>query len=122
LTDAAGRPRVLLITPGNVLDAAMAPELLTAAGPIQRLLADRGYDTNRMRGILAERGIEAVIPSISRRKIQIPHDRDAFRQRNLVERVFCRLKDFRRVATRYDKLARNFLSAVTLVATIIWWT
>ena len=50
-----------------------------------------------------------------------PFDRDAYRRRNLVERMFCRLKDWRRIATRYDKLARNFLSAATLAATIIWW-
>jgi transposase len=104
-----------------VLDVAVAAELLTAAGPIQRLLADRGYDTNRMRSLLAEQGIEAVIPSISRRKPLIPHDHVAYRERNLVERMFCRLKDFRRIATRYDKLARNFLSAISLVATVTWW-
>jgi transposase len=84
----------------------MAEELLSAAGPIERLIADKAYDTNRMRTFLQERGIEAVIPSIARRKPIIPHDREAYRQRNLIERMFARLKDFRRIATRYDKLAR----------------
>ena len=99
----------------------MAPELLNAAGPIRRLLADKAYDTNKLRARLAQDGIEAVIPSVARRKPLIPHDREAYRQRNLIERMFVRLKDFRRIATRYDKLARNFLAAIVLVAAIIWW-
>jgi transposase len=51
----------------------------------------------------------------------IPYDREAYRQRNLIERMFARLKDFRRIATRYDKLARNFLAGVLLVAAVTWW-
>jgi len=100
----------------------MAPDLLRAAGPIGRLLADKAYDTNRLRGLLAEAGVEAVIPSIARRKPLIPHDGQAYRQRNLIERMFNRLKDFRRIATRYDKLARNFLAGIALAAMVIWWT
>jgi transposase len=100
----------------------MAPELLRAAGGLARLIADKAYDTNRLRSLLAERNIEAVIPSIARRKPLIAHDRELYRQRNRIERMFARLKDFRRIATRYDKLARNFLAAVTLAAAITWWT
>jgi transposase len=122
LTDALGRPRVLLVAPGNVHDVMMAPELLNAAGPIKRLLADKAYDTNNLRNLLAQAGVEAVIPSIARRKPLIPHDRKAYRQRNVIERMFARLKDLRRVATRYDKLARNFLSGIVLAAAIIRWT
>lgn len=121
MSDAFGRPLVLLIAPGNLHDVMMAPELLAAVGPIKRLLADKAYDTNRLRSLLAEHDVEAVIPSIARRKPLIPHDTIAYRQRNLIERMFCRLKDFRRVATRYDKLARNFLAGVILAATFIWW-
>lgn len=99
----------------------MAPELLSAAAPITRLIADKAYDTNRLRSWLKQNNIEAVIPSIARRKPLIPYDRKAYRQRNLIERMFARLKDFRRIATRYDKLARNFLAGVVLAATIIWW-
>lgn len=100
----------------------MAPELLSKAGLIERLIADKAYDTNRLRALLTERGIEAAIPSSARRKPLIPHDREAYRQRNLIERMFARLKDFRRIATRYDKLASNFLAAVTLAAAVTWWT
>jgi len=71
---------------------------------------------------LADKTIEPVIPSIRRRKPLIPYDMRAYRQRNMIERMFCRLKDFRRIATRYDKLARNFLAGVILAATLIWWT
>ncbi|HHX90248.1 MAG TPA: transposase, partial [Paracoccus sp.] len=87
----------------------------------RRLLADRGYDANSLRHRLAAAQTEAVIPSTRSRKVPIPHDAIAYKARNLIERAFCRLKDWRRIATRYDKLARNFASAVALAATIIWW-
>jgi transposase len=99
----------------------MAPELLAAAGPIKRLIADKAYDTNHLRNLLVQMDIDAVIPSIARRKPLISHDREAYCQRNVIERMFARLKDFRRVATRYDKLARNFLAGVLLAAIVIWW-
>jgi len=99
----------------------MAPELLRLAGPINRLIADKAYDTNKLRQLLANQSIEAVIPSIARRKPLIPYDPVAYRQRNLIERMFGRLKDFRRIAIRYDKLARNFLASIALAATLIWW-
>lgn len=99
----------------------MAPELLSAAGVVERVIADKAYDTNKLRSLLGAKNIKAVIPSIARRKPLIPHDRELYRQRNLIERMFARLKDFRRIATRYDKLARNFLAAVTLAAAITWW-
>ena len=102
-------------------DVMMAPELLYAAGPIRRLIADKAYDTNQLRNLLAQLDIDAVIPSIARRKSLIPYDRETYRQRNLIERMFARLKDFRRVATRYDKLARNFLAGALIAAIVIWW-
>ena len=86
-----------------------------------RLIADKAYDTNSLRSLLAAKGIEPVIPSIRRRKPLIPHDIIAYRDRNLIERMFGRLKDFRRVATRYDKLARNFLAGVLIAAAVTWW-
>ncbi len=112
---------MLLLTPGNIADITVAPDLLAAAGRIARLIADKGYDANSLRRRLAEHGAEAVIPSTASRKRPIPYDVLAYRQRNLIERMFGRLKDFRRVATRYDKLARNFLSGVLIAAAIIWW-
>ncbi len=100
----------------------MAPALIAAAGrPIRRLLADKGYDANSLRRMLKARKTAAVIPSTASRTAPIRYDRRAYRQRNLIERMFCRLKDFRRVATRYDKLARNFLAGAIIAATLTWW-
>ena len=99
----------------------MARHLVEAAGPARRLVADRGYDANHLRRLLAERGTEAVIPSTTARRVPIPHDAEAYKARNSVERMWCRLKDWRRIATRYDKLARNFLAAAQIAAAFIWW-
>jgi transposase len=72
--------------------------------------------------VLADRGAEAVIPPSSSRVRQIPYDRDAYRSRNLVERLWCRLEDWRLIATRYHKLARNFLAAALIAAALAYWT
>ena len=100
---------------------ATAPLLLRALPPITRVVADRGYDSNALRALIAQLGAEAVIPPSSDRVRQIPYDRLAYRRRNLVERLWCRLKDWRRVATRYDKLANNFLASAIIAAAIIYW-
>jgi transposase len=99
----------------------MAKALIDAAGPFRRLLADKGYDADHLRKTLADRGAEAVIPSTTSRKAPIPYDTLAYKSRNMVERLWCRLKDFRRVATRYDKLARNYLSTVLVAAICAYW-
>ena len=121
MTDAEGRPRVLLLSPGNINDIALAPALLAAVGPVKRLIADKAYDANSLRQLLARQGARAVIPSTTSRNQPIPYNKTIYRQRNLIERMFARLKDFRRVATRYDKLARNFLAGALIVATVVWW-
>ena len=112
---------MLLLSAGNINDISMAEALILAAGSFRRLLADRGYDANHLRKLLAERGVEAVIPSTTSRKTPIPYDPVAYKDRNRVERMWCRLKDFRRVATRYDKLARNYLSGVFIAAACAYW-
>ncbi len=71
---------------------------------------------------LGERGTKAVVPNKSNRKQPFGFDRKSYKQRHRIENAFCRLKDFRRIATRYDRLARNFLTSVCLVAAIVWWT
>ena len=121
LTDDEGRPRVLLLSPGNINDIALAPALLAAAGPIKSLIADKAYDANSLRQLLAARRAKAVIPSTNSRTDPIPYDRRLYRQRNMIERMFARLKDFRRIATRYDKLARNFLAGALIAAAAVWW-
>jgi transposase len=111
-----------LLTPGNVADITAAHELTASLPSKGCLLADTAYDATKLRQDLAFRGIGTVIPTNPTRKYQWPIDRQLYKQRNLVERMFNRLKDYRRIATRYDKLARNFSSAIALVAIVIWWT
>src|SRR3546814_8504833 len=87
-----------------------ASDLIAQSRPSVRLLADRAYDGDALRHNLAARGTLAVIPNKINRVNRFPFDPDAYKLRNAVERAFCRLKDFRAIATRYDKLARNFLA------------
>jgi transposase len=110
-----------MISAGNINDVTMAAALIEAAGKFDRLIADKGYDSNAVRDLIASRGAKAVIPSTSSRSAPIPYDPIAYRARNLVERLWCRLKDWRRIATRYDKLARNFLSGALIAAMVIYW-
>ena len=121
LTDTVGRPFALILTPGNVSDITVAPALLARAGGARYVLADKGYDADALRRRLRQVGTVPVIPGRVTRKRQIVYDKDRYRERHRIENAFCRLKDFRRVATRYDKLAANFLSAVALATLVAFW-
>lgn len=110
-----------MITPGNCHDLPAARELLPTVPSPRRLLADRAYDANSLRNWLAERRVRAVIPPNPTRKHPHHYDKRAYKGRNLIERMFCRLKDFRRIATRYDKRADIYLSAILLAAALTWW-
>lgn len=85
------------------------------------LLGDRGYDADWFREALADREIAACIPSKKNRKVPIPHDVALYRQRHKIENMFGRLKDWRRIHTRYDRCARTFMSAICIAATVIFW-
>jgi transposase len=99
-----------------------APDVLAAApGRLKRLVADRGYDATHLRRDLRAARTTPVIPGTRSRKHPIQYDQRRYRERWRIEAAFCRLKDFRRVATRYDKLAANFASAVALAAVIAFW-
>ena len=121
LSDQHGRPIALTLTTGQTHDLVGAEALLQRVATPKRLIADRAYDAKRLRDWLTERGCEPVIPPNPTRKNPHTYDPVAYRSRNLVERLFCRLKDFRRIATRYDKRADTFLSAVLIAATLVWW-
>jgi transposase len=121
LCDAQGRPHAIMLTGGNIADITAAASLVSAAAPSAELVDDKGYDANHLRRFLNERGIAAVIPSIAARKVPIPHDAKRYKLRNVIERTFCRIKDFRGIATRYDKTAHNFLAALCLVSAITYW-
>lgn len=99
----------------------MAQPMLETIAPTRRLIADKAYDADRLRLWLGERGIEAVIPGRASRDVAYPLNRVAYRRRNIVERMFGRLKNWRRIATRYDRLAVNYLAAIALVATVTQW-
>ncbi|NWG70101.1 MAG: transposase [Parvularculaceae bacterium] len=116
-----GRPFVLLLTPGNVADLKAAPLFADAIRGAGFLIADKGCDANSFRRSLREAGMRPVIPGRSNRKRLIDDDKERYRDRHLIENAFCRLKDFRRVATRYDKLSRNFLSAAALAILVAFW-
>ena len=85
------------------------------------LPGDKGYDANRLRRSLRDAGAVPVIPGRRNRKRVIRYDKERYRGRHLIKNAFCRLKDFRRVATRYDKLAANFLSGVAIATALAFW-
>lgn len=87
---------------------------------IEALLADRGYDADAIREEIAKAGVEAVIPARSNRRSPVPHDREKYRWRNLVERLFNKLKNWRRIATRYDKTKESYLGFVALASIKLW--
>jgi transposase len=121
IVDEDRSPSVLILTPGNTADCIMAQECVSLIPGIKQLLADKGYDTDAFRGFLKRQKIRPVIPGKSNRKKRIRHDKKTSKKRNVIERCFGRLKDFRRIVTRYDKLAQNFFSALCFVATLAYW-
>ena len=99
----------------------VAKQCIAAMPPSAELVGDKGYDSNDRRAWLAERGTTAVIPSKRNRKVQLNCDTDIYKQRNLVERMFCRFKDWRRVATRDDRNIKTLMPTIAIAATVIWW-
>src|SRR5215467_16327985 len=102
LVDKLCRPSVLILTPGNTADCTVGPACVSLLDGIAELLGDKAYDSNSFRKSLRKDGIKPVIPGRSNRKKRIRHDKQAYKDRNVIERCYCRLKDFRRIATRYD--------------------
>src|SRR5690606_5838802 len=115
--DGKGRPLRVILTPGQRGDVTQAPALLAGLTP-KRVLADKAYDANALRQIIAGLSAEAVIPCNPTRKIPIPYDFEAYKARNLIERCLNKPKHFRRIATRYDRRAANFLSFVLIAAAL----
>ena len=115
-----GNPLGFLLTPGQAHDLQGADALLPDMAA-DTLLADKAFDADeRVIEPLLGRGKSFVIPPRSSRKIQRDFDRDVYKARHLIENFFCKLKQYRAIATRYDKTARNFLAAIHLAAAIIW--
>ena len=119
IVDALGNPVALSLTPGQAADITQAAALLDQVEP-EAFLADKGYDSDALIQTLEERDITPVIPSKANRRQARKTDFALYRERNLVERFFNKLKQYRALATRYDKLANTFLAAVALVCVLFW--
>ena len=120
LVDALGNPLEFLLTAGQAHDLAGADELLPHMAA-SRLIADKAFDADaRVLEPLARAGKSAVIPPRPNRLTPREFDRHLYKERHLIENFFCKLKQLRAIATRYDKTARNFLAAIYLAAAIIW--
>src|SRR3954465_14867084 len=116
--DGLGRPLCFLLTPGQAADCRQARSLLEGLA-FERLIGDRGYDTDELRDWLEEHDAEAVIPTKRNRKTPIPHDREAYRKRHKVENLFCRIKDFTRTTLRKCKTSRSYAGFVSLAFALI---
>jgi len=109
------------LTGGEAHDCPLAGRLVREAKPSKHMLADKAYDSAELRKALQERGTKPVIPNRSCRKQAFSFNKRLYKLRWLIENAFNRLKDFRRIATRYDRLARNYLASVCLAAALVWW-
>ena len=118
-SDALGLSVRLIGTPGQRNDIALAQDLIEGF-EADAVIADKGYDADCLADTIVESGAEVVIPPKRNRKVQRSYNKHLYRERNAVERFFCKLKQFRRVATRYDKLLANFMGFVKLAAIAIW--
>jgi transposase len=119
--DGKGRPLGFTLTPGQAHDTKGFLTLLRMMGDkIDALLGDKGYDSDEVIAAIEELDIEAVIPSKSNRKEQREINRETYKLRNLIERMFNKLKNWRRVATRYDKTVESFLAFVTIASIKLW--
>lgn len=117
--DALGNPVRLIGSPGQRNDIAFAHDLVEGLAA-EATIADKGYDADHLCDRIAETGGQVVIPPKRNRTIKRPYDAELYKERNIIERFFNKLKQFRRVATRYDKLLANFMGFVKLAAIAIW--
>lgn len=111
----------MLLSEGQMSDYKGAALLLPALPKASVLLADRGYDADWFREALLEKGVTPCIPPRKNRKLQIEYDKTLYKQRHKVENMFGKLKDWRRIATRYDRCAHTFFSAICIAATVIFY-
>lgn len=115
------RPFNFFVSAAQFSDYIGARALLSSLPDVDWLLGDRGYDADWFREALQDKGIRACIPGRKQRKTTVRYDKRRYRRRNRIEIMFGRLKDWRRVATRYDRCPKVFLSAIALAATVMFW-
>lgn len=119
-TDALGNPTGFYLTPGQASDLEGADVLLEGLD-VEMLLADKAYDADeRVIERLQQQGITPVIPSKCNRREPREYDKEVYKARHRIENFFAKLKQYRAIATRYDKLAESFLGAIYLAATVVW--
>ena len=111
----------MLLTEGQVGDYRGAATVFGALPEADAPVADKVYDSDRFREALVERGIEPCISGRASRKRPVTYDAELYKRRNLIERMFGGIKDWRRIATRYDRCAHTFFSAICIAATVIFW-
>lgn len=121
LTEARGNPVRFLLTGGNSHDCPQASRLIHGISA-ENFMMDKAYDSDAVCKQIEAQGGQAVIPSKSNRKLQRVIDTEAYKRRNIIERFFCRIKQFRRIATRYDKLAMRYASFVLIASALVWGT
>jgi transposase len=114
-----GCPVGFLLTAGQKGDAPQADALIKEL-PADVVMADTAYDSDRLRKVIADKGAQAVIPNNPSRARKYPIDKQLYAQRHLIECCFSKLKQFRRIATRYEKTARNYRAMIAIAATILW--
>jgi transposase len=119
--DSAGKPLVMLLTEGQMSDHKGARLMLEALPPASAMIADRGYDSDWFRQALAARGTQPCIPPTKSRKTPLDYDKTLYRQRHRIENLFAKLKDWRRIATRYDRCAHAFFSAICIAAAVAFY-
>ena len=118
VVDALGNLGRFVLLPGHRHDSVGVTPVLDGIA-FAALLADKAFDSNSIRALIAERGALAVIPSKADRSTRIPHDAEMYKWRHLVENFFCKIKGFRRIATRYDKTDTSFAASLHLVAAVL---
>ena len=121
VTDAIGRPITFFMSAGQLSDYTGAAALLRELPEADWLIADRGYDADWFREALKDKEIKPCIPGRKKRKSPVKYDKRRYKRRNRIEIMFGQLKDWRRIATRYDRCPKVFLSAVALAATVLFW-
>ena len=120
MVDHRGLPLAITLSPGQASDKAAVADLLAAHPAPGDVVADRGHDARAVLDTIAAKGGRGHIPTQRDRKVQRSVDPTLYRQRNLVERFFNKLKHFRKIATRYEKSARNYLAAVLIACSRLW--